>query len=111
MCNGQPHESTEAAGGNLPIAGGIHRIDHHLNILVGAGDLASRAATQKIEPGVMSDSKQPTLRICDRCGLSKRLDRFHERFLQHVFAIDDGPCQACAVAMQFGPQFDQESIE
>ncbi len=59
----------------------------------------------------MGDAKQPPLKVGNRSRLGERLDRLHERFLDHVLAIDDRTRHARAVAMQLRSQLAEQPIE
>ena len=107
----QAHQGAQAGGGGLAAVDLAVGIGDHVEILVGTDILLARAAAQEIQRRVVGDAEQPALRMGDRAGVGKRLDRLGHRLLQHVLAIDDRAGHAGAIAMQLGPKLRQKLLE
>ena len=105
------HESAQAGGCDLAIAGGDCWIDDHVRILVDASGLLSGAAAQKVQRRIVGDAKQPAFRMGNRLRLRKGLDRLHQRFLDHILAVDDRAGHPGAVTMQFRSQLGEKTIQ
>jgi hypothetical protein len=62
----KPHEGPQAGGGDLPIVRDGYGVDNHVRICVSVGGVLSGAVPQKIQCRVVSDAKQPSLRMRDQ---------------------------------------------
>ena len=103
------HEGPQAGGRDLAVLHVGKRVDDHVHILIGAAGVLPSAAAQMIKRGIVRDAKQPAFRIGDRSGRGKGFDRLHQRFLDHILAVDDRAGHAGAVAMQLRSQGAEES--
>jgi hypothetical protein len=88
----------------------------HRHRLIAARFLGASAAAEEIECRVMSDAKEPAFRPLDRRAGSwvvgcPRLDRFGQRILHDIFAIDYRSGHPRAIAMELRPQLAHQAFE
>jgi hypothetical protein len=103
---GNAHKRMEpGSGGDLAIVGSAFGVNEHVWIHVGVSGILTGAAPQKVQSHIVGDAKQPALRVRDRSHVRRCLDRFDQRLLHHVLAIDDraGHARAIAMSLLSGP--------
>jgi hypothetical protein len=107
----KPHKGPQARRRDLMIANGIRRISNHIHVLVRMRGVLARPPPQIVERRVVGDAKHPALRVFNRSSARQGFDRLHQRFLDHVLAVDDRAGHARTVAVQLRPQFGEYPVE
>jgi hypothetical protein len=111
LAHRKTHEGPKAGCRDLTIVHGVSGVGKHLQILIGTSSVMATAAPQKVERGVVSNSKQPASQIRDRWSVGQSLDRLQERLLDHILAINHRAGHPRAVTVDFWPQVGKLPFE
>jgi len=69
------------------------------------------AATEEVDRFIVGNAEEPGLRLGNPSLAGERLNRFGQRILQDVLAVDNRTGYAGAVAMQLRPQLADQPLE
>src|ERR1700722_12787275 len=92
------------------LIGGIRSGNHGKGLVV-LYHRTARAATQKIERGVVGDTEQPAFWVVENTDLPHRGKGLHQRVLDNVLSIDGGAGHSRTISMELGSKLTRQLFE